>query len=649
MGQEVGIRYITRAYNQYPSRATKTSNTKNEKFKSIGKKTVEFSLLDVENERELAVTDSGEIEILMPAEMLQSLESNQDQDEQDEEEDEGGSQEKTKKNLKCTFWDKGQEAWSTQGCDQRIDSEGRFFCICTHLTEFSVAEFSTTIQNSNISRLGNVKKLEDLSVENAIGLYTSVILLTAFLLTLGYARAKDRECEMTLRYKILEHGLKDEETGGLKEIPVPDDDRETNRGSTMDSTRKFYKSGKQQNFDFTNPMSEKSDNDCEEQEQLEDVSPGKEYTPGRVRLAHLQAEELQLEDIQREPSMGGIPSEKSAKLYLKEKNTRRLPTMIRTALENQSHSKLSRSRTRASDETLVLEQERLRQSPYTDEQQDQTTKTRQWDAIPLFASLVKQVELTKKAEILKEKDSDSSSEEIDVANKSHGSDDSSSPTNTQNNTNKAKKPTKTSTHCKKIWQEHHPILSIVYVHSITYSRVARVIVFYSVLIGQLMLIGTFYQTNPDDKNSSGSKSNQKATFIDILVNLEMRDVYVAIISSLLMIPVALIMAALYKGKDIPVMAPFQEQLKVFKKNRRRIKLALGIAFIWWLFCMYAITIYAITFPNDDAYRWIISSLIGIVYDVSLGTAIKVAVLVLLHMLKVTSTAAKLISKVASLR
>mmetsp|Transcript_49700 Transcript_49700/g.57025 ORF Transcript_49700/g.57025 Transcript_49700/m.57025 type:complete len:260 (+) Transcript_49700:449-1228(+) len=179
--------------------------------------------------------------------------------------------------------------------------------------------------------------------------------------------------------------------------------------------------------------------------------------------------------------------------------------------------------------------------------------------------------------------------------------------------------------CIQFLISRHPILSIVFLHSLHYSRMARVIVFYSGVIGQLMVVGTFFQV---ESESSNQNSDEVSSIGEVLSDIGMRDVYVAILSTVIMTPVKFIMSKLYTKKEIPLQESLDEQMKIYEKNLTKVKSASVLVICWWLFCMYAITIYAISFKSDEAYLWIFISLLGIVYSLTVHSGIQIGIIAL---------------------
>jgi len=169
----------------------------------------------------------------------------------------------------------------------------------------------------------------------------------------------------------------------------------------------------------------------------------------------------------------------------------------------------------------------------------------------------------------------------------------------------------------------HPVLSIICVYSMRYSRASRVMVFYCLRLGQLMIIGTFYNAT----TSSNDQTKSSPSFWDILLQFSVEDLYVAILSTIILVPVGILMARLHKRQRIPLDKPIGEQMRVYDRNIHQIRIAIAVCTIWSLFCLYMIAIYASSFESEDSYRWSITWIFAVIYSISLNIGFKV----LLHL------------------
>jgi len=175
-------------------------------------------------------------------------------------------------------------------------------------------------------------------------------------------------------------------------------------------------------------------------------------------------------------------------------------------------------------------------------------------------------------------------------------------------------------------KEEHAALGIIFKYCLQTSRLARITILFCVIMGQMFVCGTFYDETSD------ANSHSVATFWDVLVRFTLTDFVVAVLGTVLMIPVGMILTIFFSIKKISPDLPVEEQKTLFKKNKKKLILAFGLAAVWWLWCTYAITIYSLSFSEYHSYKWIITFFVGTFYDLLIADPLKIiikAVIILL--------------------
>mmetsp|Transcript_54105 Transcript_54105/g.61921 ORF Transcript_54105/g.61921 Transcript_54105/m.61921 type:complete len:743 (+) Transcript_54105:40-2268(+) len=638
--QKVGIQYIVKSYNEKLISGNNTHLLEDEKLVGIGSDTVSLELLDVQTNKIISVSQLAE-EIVLEIPRIEfeqiSVSPSRLLD--------GANVVEV---VRCVYWDEESEQWSTEGCEDHVDPQGRFFCLCSHLTEFSAAKFEKTVAESNLKTLVKVNTLTEIDVENGIGLYVSVTLLIMFLLSWGYAAARDRESEL----KLINMASKYERLG--EHLPGDDPQHIAAEITALKVKKQRKRSNLLQRFEKADISEEKTsqpgvqridggdhENDRLEEGERDDTEQSLKEISEEEANCHVEnSVEIELTfthvgqeigDEERHQVM--VPGEEKNVTFdsLGDEESQEVGSAEDQDSQNGGGNKTSQNHSRLSfSNSTTLKPEELRAKNRKQAKRIQYIAER----VALFHRKeyllnLKQVDKQKWKQLEHPKKTKINHKSQNPTPKPETTLTGNSPVKSENSVLQ-KSPSKENEgtkkfNCKLFWKSQHPVLSIIYVHSLTESRAARVIIYYSILIGQLMVVGSFYRFDGDQE---GEESEEKKSFVDVVLGLVIADVYVAVLSALLMKPVRIILRKLHREKELPVDAPVGEQLKVLRRNKTRIRGAICVVVLWWLFCTYANTIYSITFGSNLAYRWIIISIFGIIYDLTLQTLIEVALMAL---------------------
>eukprot|EP00357_Protocruzia_adherens_P036399 CAMPEP_0114978824 /NCGR_PEP_ID=MMETSP0216-20121206/4028_1 /TAXON_ID=223996 /ORGANISM="Protocruzia adherens, Strain Boccale" /LENGTH=1040 /DNA_ID=CAMNT_0002340077 /DNA_START=347 /DNA_END=3465 /DNA_ORIENTATION=+ len=492
LDQKIGVQLIWRRFNTHPLRSAE--------LEAISSNTLEVIIMDVASENEIKVRDSEEIVLEIPDIMVAELFPASVQGNKDE-------MMKTRERLQCVFWDVAQEKWSTEGCDQRFDSTGQFFCLCKHLSEFTVArKLQKTVKESNISELTKYQTISKLEVENAIGVYTLILLSVMLILSLGYASAKDTQSEFKIAtsaayYQTVEKyrdgGEEQSEDVGISAVA-------TSLESTMKLARRTVRHDA---------------NDLE----MTLKSKGSKYDS---ELDFESLVDLEGDQTTRRPMLSGHDTD---------------------GLKVSPHEK-----TRAKLRSLE-EQEDVYQLPKRDKVRKSSQKKR-LSAIPRRRMAKRESKgLPKELKLLSDMKFVSDKEEMVVKGKE-----------------------------LSFWKTllvKHPLSSVILTHSVRMSRMARVVVVYAVIIGQITLVGSFYRFS-EQREDEEDKDEQNDSIGEIFWNLREEDIYISVISIVIIVPFTFLLEELFTKRCLDLNTSHEEQRSVYRRNKIKLSIAKSLAVVW---------------------------------------------------------------------
>lgn len=162
---------------------------------------------------------------------------------------------------------------------------------------------------------------------------------------------------------------------------------------------------------------------------------------------------------------------------------------------------------------------------------------------------------------------------------------------------------------------NHDIISM-FTHSYEYSRFCRTTQFITMVLGNMFFIGLFYQ----NENTDGISSNLS----DIFSGYTLRDFWVMVYSSLLMLGIGLILKYLAKKSLISITATHAQVRYINRKNKAKI---ISFYIFCWLmmgwFC-WSIILFSIQFELNLAYMWVFNTIVSYGSDFFVISFLKLA-------------------------
>eukprot|EP01016_Furgasonia_blochmanni_P040439 TRINITY_DN5164_c0_g1_i1.p1 TRINITY_DN5164_c0_g1~~TRINITY_DN5164_c0_g1_i1.p1 ORF type:complete len:559 (-),score=92.00 TRINITY_DN5164_c0_g1_i1:39-1715(-) len=153
--------------------------------------------------------------------------------------------------------------------------------------------------------------------------------------------------------------------------------------------------------------------------------------------------------------------------------------------------------------------------------------------------------------------------------------------------------------------EDHPLLGVFFVNSIARSRTARLTLYITTLMSTFMTSSTFYNTPAgDEENTETDKCESfECQMFERMTGLTMVDIVMTLINNVLTLPLGIVAVIFFQTAFIDRNDEDLVRVGTLKARLRKpsIKLIVGyiIAFLYNIFCVYAVAIFAATREDDS--------------------------------------------------
>jgi len=164
---------------------------------------------------------------------------------------------------------------------------------------------------------------------------------------------------------------------------------------------------------------------------------------------------------------------------------------------------------------------------------------------------------------------------------------------------------------KTLWEIfvfNYPLLEVLFLVKPTFSRVARVTVMTVAVMGRLFTSGLFYNT------SESSEPEEEQDFSEILSSFSTYDLWVAIFSALIVLPVCMFLHTLFEVRRPSKKLAREQREEILRKNRRRVIVAYILAWSFMIFFTIEITMFSIQFNQNVSTMWCLNFSFSSAYD-----------------------------------
>ena len=167
-----------------------------------------------------------------------------------------------------------------------------------------------------------------------------------------------------------------------------------------------------------------------------------------------------------------------------------------------------------------------------------------------------------------------------------------------------------------VWEmilDEHMIVGILLKYNETFPRFNRLTIFVCMIMGELFLSGLFYD---NDQGTGFTADFDSKKFSEAAKNYSWRDFWIAVYSSLLMIPIGLLLIVFLSRRKIEDIAT-SLNLKERTLKLQRIKKYLGYVVAWslMLFFSYGIVVFSLAF-DVSAMQWSVADLWMLTFGVA---------------------------------
>jgi hypothetical protein len=195
-----------------------------------------------------------------------------------------------------------------------------------------------------------------------------------------------------------------------------------------------------------------------------------------------------------------------------------------------------------------------------------------------------------------------------------------------------KKPKKRP-NLKEMILDEHMIIGILMKYNDSFPRFNRLTMFVVMIMGELFLSGLFYQNGQGGTEFSTDVSTK--ALVDAAKNYSWRDFWIAVYSSVLIIPVGFMLAYLLSRKKIEDLAvSFSLKERFMKVQRVKKYVGYGVSWVLMGFFSYAIVMFSLAF-DVIARQWSIADLwmltfgIATLQDLVIWTNVKLLMKILI--------------------